>query len=265
MIRNCICARRWKTPQLIVVLFAIELAGTVASLAMFGVASPNTYRTDLWKDGGLNGFNSDPDAILFAYANYEPIPKIPLIWSQFQTNFNVIVSVLSMFVLLIKGVMWVMHLWMPLISLIMHSIITALWAFSVYAQASPDYSDPKHPSKLPWYLTKSCSVAKNPARVYHGCTLAKGTFAVTVIMLALFAFHLPLAIYSMIPGKSNQHNRMDSDPTEMDLKRAGTDNESPASETSDKPNWSSQAQNPMTPRTLAFNTLSNDLPLRNHK
>ena len=67
-------------------MFAVEFAGTVASLALFGIASPDLYRTGLWKDGGLNGFNSDPDEILYAYANYRPIPKIPLVWSQMYVS-----------------------------------------------------------------------------------------------------------------------------------------------------------------------------------
>ncbi|PBP15274.1 hypothetical protein BUE80_DR013994, partial [Diplocarpon rosae] len=35
---------------------------------------------------------------------------------------------------------------------------------------------------------------------HHNCVLAKSTFAVTVIMLAIFLFNLILGIWSMIPS-----------------------------------------------------------------
>lgn len=57
-----------------------ELPFTVANLALFGIASPNAYRSILWKEGGLMGFNSDPSTVVYAYANYRPV-TIPLIWS----------------------------------------------------------------------------------------------------------------------------------------------------------------------------------------
>lgn len=60
----------------------LELAGTVAGLALFGIADPNLFRTRLWTVGANNGFNSSPTEILYAYANHRPIPKIPFVWSQ---------------------------------------------------------------------------------------------------------------------------------------------------------------------------------------
>jgi hypothetical protein len=64
------------------VLFIIELAGTVAALALFGIASPDNFRTDLWIDGGKNHFNSNPNDLIYLYANYRPIPATPLVWSS---------------------------------------------------------------------------------------------------------------------------------------------------------------------------------------
>jgi hypothetical protein len=75
-------SRKWKMPKVLYALFFIELAGTVAALALFGIADPNLFRTALWQIGADNGFNSSPNVILFAYANYRPIPKIPFVWSQ---------------------------------------------------------------------------------------------------------------------------------------------------------------------------------------
>jgi hypothetical protein len=75
-------SRRWKWPKVLIALFVVELLGTVAVLALFGIADPNLYRTKLWQIGFDNGFNSNPKMVLYAYANHRPIPKIPFVWSQ---------------------------------------------------------------------------------------------------------------------------------------------------------------------------------------
>lgn len=67
---------------MLVSLFVFELAGTVAALTLFGIADPDLFRTALWQVGSDNGFNSSPKQILYAYANYRPIPKTPFVWSQ---------------------------------------------------------------------------------------------------------------------------------------------------------------------------------------
>jgi hypothetical protein len=98
------------------------------------------------------------------------------------TSFNVVVSVFSMFMLLVKLVMFVMHIWIPLLSCIVNVVLIALWTVSIYGQAGPDYSDPQHPSPSAWYVTKSCSYAS--ASGYYGyCMQAKGAFAATCLML----------------------------------------------------------------------------------
>jgi hypothetical protein len=74
--------RKWKYPRVLIALMVIELAGTVPALALFGIASPDLYRTTMWQIGYDNGFNSSPAQILYAYANYRPLPKTPFVWSQ---------------------------------------------------------------------------------------------------------------------------------------------------------------------------------------
>jgi hypothetical protein len=212
--------RRWKWPKVLIALMVIELAGTVPALALFGIASPNLYRTKLWRIGSDNGFNSSPLQVLYAYANYRPIPKIPFVWSQSYdppssqsaqethintqtrlTDFNVAVSVLSMFVLLVKAAMFLLHIWYPILSTLTNLPIVVLWAVSVYGQMGPDHSDPKHPSNIAWYLTKSCSYAR-PSGNYGYCLQAKGAFAVTVVMLYVF-FPWPLPKYKSNTPQSN--------------------------------------------------------------
>lgn len=168
-----------------------------------------------------------------------------------------------------------MHMWIPLVSLIINAIVIALWCVSVYGQAGPDYSDPEHPSSVAWYVAKSCSYAE-PSGNKHGCQMAKGSFAASVIMLyvplsrptlsqslmflrAIFTANLVLSIWSMIPTKAMKEARNSSKEEEM----------SPASETSGEKLWEMRNMpqptptfQPYTPRTLAFNTLDRQLPLR---
>lgn len=60
----------------------LELIGLIAVLVIFGIAQPDLYRTKMWQIGFDNGLNSNPNMILYAYANFKPLPKVPLIWSS---------------------------------------------------------------------------------------------------------------------------------------------------------------------------------------
>jgi hypothetical protein len=101
-------------------------------------------------------------------------------WNRL-TSFNVAISVLSTFLLMVKVVMFIMHIWFPILGTIVNAAITVLWVVSIYGQAGPDHSDRQYPSNVAWYITKSCSYAQ-PSGSEHYCLMAKGTFAVTVVM-----------------------------------------------------------------------------------
>lgn len=60
---------------------AVELPFIIVILTLTGIASHDLYRTRLWQDGADNGFNSAPDEILYAMANYRPY-KVPTVWSS---------------------------------------------------------------------------------------------------------------------------------------------------------------------------------------
>jgi len=102
-----------------------------------------------------------------------------------MTNFNVVISVLSMFILLVKTTMFVMHVFIPLLSLFVHGLLIALYAVSVRNQSAADMSDMQHPSPgLPWYLSKGCKDAKPENKGY--CLQARGSFAVACVMLYVY-------------------------------------------------------------------------------
>jgi hypothetical protein len=152
-----------------------------------------------------------------------------------------------------------MHCWYPIMSSIVNIVLVALWTVSVYGQAGPDHSDPKHPSSVPWYITKSCNYAR-PSGNHAYCLQAKGAFAATVFMLFLFVFNLGLGIWSAIPSaQAKAARKLEVDDLQGD---------SPTSDASDR-RWEMSAvpptptgKQPFTPRTLAFNTLDRKLPLR---
>ncbi|PNS21439.1 hypothetical protein CAC42_1218 [Sphaceloma murrayae] len=231
--KRIIVARQWRLPKAVLAFFAVEFCLTVAALALFGIADPNLYRTKLWLDGALNGFNSHPEQVLYAYANHEK-PVIPLVWSQTWaiayvpeqdeltngipsiTTFNLVISILSTFLLLVKSVMFVMKTWFPIISLCIHMALTALYTFSTYAQLSSDKSDPTRiQDGPPWYITKSCDVVHNPGN-YGYCRQAKASMAVAAAMAGILFIQIILALISIVPSELEKHMRGVYDHDELD-------------------------------------------------
>lgn len=98
------------------------------------------------------------------------------------TDFNVAISVISLFVMLAKMIAYIMHVYYPLLASLVNLTLVALYAASVGGQAGPDYLDPTRPSPVAWYIAKSCSVTPNHS-VQSSCKMAKGTFATTILML----------------------------------------------------------------------------------
>lgn len=86
-----------------------------------------------------------------------------------------------MFIMLVKFVLYALHIWFPFVSNVINVILTALYVVSIYGQAGPDNSDPRHPSSVAWYLRKSCSYAEESGNKQY-CIQAQGTFAATVIL-----------------------------------------------------------------------------------
>jgi len=257
--------RHWRYANLMYGLFVVEFLLIVAVLTLFGIADPNTYRTKLWQNGADKGFNSDPSIVLYSYANYRPIDT-PVVWSQFTTTFNVVASVLGMFILLVKVVVFVMHLFLPLLSVFVHGLMLALFAVSLRNQSTPDMSDPDNPSPgLPWYMSKGCSYATPSNKGF--CMQARASFGVTCTMVALYSIYLIYSIYSTIPTQHERALRADN----IELKKLTEYR--PQTMTRDEQRdmnrqiflnlpktpttpWGRDPSNPMTPRTVAFTQLN---------
>ena len=101
-----------------------------------------------------------------------------------MTQFNVVVSVLSMFIMLVKTTMYVLHTWLPILSAVVHALIIVLYAIALRNQATPDLSETNVPNlskNLPWYLEKGCSFATKQNHGY--CMQARASFGVTCTLL----------------------------------------------------------------------------------
>jgi hypothetical protein len=94
----------------------------------------------------------------------------------------VAISVLSLFILLVKLITFIMKGWMPLIALVVNIALTTLYAVSVYGQIGPDYTDPRYPAPAAWYFRYGCDMAKEWG-VYKSCQIAQSSLGVTFYML----------------------------------------------------------------------------------
>lgn len=259
--------KKWRWERLILFLMILEFPLTVVDLTLFGVAAPNTYRTKLWKEGGLHGFNSDPTTILYAYANYRPV-NIPMIWSSYHTQFNLVISVLTMFLYLVKFTMFITHVFYPLVSLVLHLLLVGLWSYSVRLQTGPDTIDPERINNgAPWYITKNCDVASTKENKQY-CMQAKSAFAITLIMLIMFAIHAIAAAWSLWPTKEQRiaHQTKVAEKKAEKEKWAALEDDSMSPEQQWQHMWELQQlprtpgtagglKSPMTPTTRAFNAL----------
>lgn len=195
--------RRHRHYKLTLWLMVAELPITVVILTLTGIASHNTYRTLLWQDGADNGFNSAPNAALYAAANYRPYTA-PMVWSSFMTNYNLVIGVVSTFLLIVKFPVHCMHLFFPPIGAFIHGAIMVLYIVSVRFQGGSDMSDPKHPQPgPPWYITKSCSVAVHKSNVGY-CEQAKALFAVSIVMIVLYFVEFVIIVHSCFITKEER-------------------------------------------------------------
>jgi hypothetical protein len=110
------------------------------------------------------------------------LSRLSLLTHCSTTSFNIAISVLGMFILLVKVVLFVMHLFLPILSLLVHALMVALYAVSLHNQSAPDMSDPDKPSPgLPWYMSKGCKYATPSNEGF--CMQARASFGVTCAMV----------------------------------------------------------------------------------
>lgn len=88
-----------------------------------------------------------------------------------------------MFFYLIKATMWLLHVFHPIFSILLHIPLLAIWAYGIHIQTSPDTIDPLRSNNgAPWYITKNCNIVSDH-HIRSYCMQAKSSFAVSCIML----------------------------------------------------------------------------------
>lgn len=152
--RVCSPATRLKMPTpLTIFLTIIETGIILTTLTLFAYGYPNATRDALWEEGGVHQFNSNPKLRIYFYANHLEPPDIPYIWSQRFSDFNLAVAILSFWVFITKCLLRVLSVVNKWTEFFLHCCLMPFWIVCLSGQQSTDYSDPKHPSHIPWYLT----------------------------------------------------------------------------------------------------------------
>ncbi|AEO53131.1 hypothetical protein MYCTH_2085599 [Thermothelomyces thermophilus ATCC 42464] len=244
-----------------------ELAGIVPLLVLFGLQQPDGFRSLFWRIGFENKQNSNPNMILYAYANYQPLPTVPFVWSKTLTNYNVAISILSLFILLAKMIATIMKVFYPIFGTIISLVLVVLYTVSIYGQAGPDYADPRYPSPTPWHLRIGCSLAE-PYGAAKTCRMVQATLGVTVYLLTVYLCQLGFAIWAMLPNKELDMYDSDAEDDDDDGHPAKAKNKAAASVVQLQPAPApapapAADKTPFTPRTQAFHALERKLPLRN--
>lgn len=198
---GCFIPRQWRLARIVYIFMILEFPFTVANLTLFGIASPNLYRDILWAEGGKRGFNSEPSDIVYSYANYRPV-KIPMVWSTFNTQYNLYIGVVCMFFYLIKVTGWLLHVFYPIFSLPLHIGLMALWAVSIAVQTGSDTIDAEHQNHgAPWYITKNCNIVEDKT-IRGYCHQAKSSFAISICMLYVVT-HFPPSFHTFQENPPN--------------------------------------------------------------
>jgi len=263
-------AHRWRLPKVIIALLVTELPLTVVCLLLFGIAQGDTYQTKLWENGYVKGFNSGPTQVVYDYTTYHKA-TVPLIWSAYMVDFNVVVSVFSMFLLLVKATLYILYLWIPILSVAVSGLEVALYSISLSNQSAPDMSDPQQPNPgLAWYLSKGCSYATKGN--YSYCMQARAAYGTTCVMVALFTVYFLVSIHSCWITNDEKIERLEEKEFDIEMKRIHA-SFAAEDEMTRQEKWEMNRQifmnlpktpttpgfglnYPMTPRTVAFTQLN---------
>lgn len=182
--------------------------------------------------------------------------------------------------------MYITHVFDPIISVVIHGALIALYSISIHNQAASDMSDPRHPqSGPPWYITKSCGAPVDPKNKGY-CMQAKGAFAVSILLVyvtpkietdpnhilhflsntlanslvdsVLFFAYFLLSLFSLYPTKTHRAIHRGSKIPDEESSRPWEMTNAPQT-----PGTTGGLKSPTTPRTMAFETLSGDRPAKN--
>ncbi|KZL82756.1 hypothetical protein CI238_10094 [Colletotrichum incanum] len=186
-------------------LFIGEFCLSLTAVGLFWSTSSGHFREKLWEYGGVKGWNSNPNHRVYSYANYEEPPEIPLIWSPSLTDATLAVALLSIIFLVARITVEYFGQMSRTFSLIYGTFLIFFWFHSIESQASGDFSDPKHSSRHPWYLTRHCQ-----RDIATACRVAQASFIISVLASLLYSERLiataleAIKAYRTTPGSGYQ-------------------------------------------------------------
>ncbi|KAL3291637.1 hypothetical protein RB213_008670 [Colletotrichum asianum] len=165
----------------VALLLCLESVVVLGALALFGIAYPDRFRSRLWRNGGEEGWCSNPRLRIYFYANYEEPPEMPRIWSQHLTTFNAATAVLSLAVLFARTTIAALRYDARWTNTAYDAVLAGLWAWSAAAQGGADLTE--HLMPRPWCLVRGCEEAWRGNRSW--CRIAKWEYG-WAIMAAIF-------------------------------------------------------------------------------
>lgn len=111
-----------------------------------------------------------------------PADSSLMIASRSLTNFNVAISIISLFFLLAKLITFIMKVYYPIFAILINLALIALYSVSVYGQVGPDYADPRYPAPAAWYFRQGCGLAQKYGK-YRSCQIAQASLGITLLMM----------------------------------------------------------------------------------
>jgi hypothetical protein len=266
--------KKYRSHRTVLIMMVVEFPFILMVMIVTGIASHDLYQTSLWQDGANNGFNSAPNQVVYALTNGRSY-SVPIVWSSFITNFNLIVGVLSAFILLGKLFLHILRIFVPPLSAILHAVLFSLFVVSTRYQAGSDMSDSRHPQPgPPWYITKNCNVAYSASNIGY-CQQAKCLFAVSVILCVIYFVQFALGLMSCFNTEVEREEWLQRRAEKRAEKMAEQEIlreyqevlKSPAYAIPMTPASMMTSAAPVSPHSLAFSRMDSrpsDLPLRNH-
>ncbi|KAF6814736.1 hypothetical protein CMUS01_12589 [Colletotrichum musicola] len=186
-------------------LLCLESIIVVGALVLFGAAYPDRLRSRLWRNGGEEGWCSNPRLRIYFYANYEEPPVIPLIWSQRLTTSNTAIAVLGLAILFARITIAALRYEARRTNAGYDVLLAVLWALSAAAQNRADLSDPEHLMERPWYLVRGCGEAWSQNRGW--CRMAKREYAWAIVAAMFYAARIVGTLGVVVYEKGRRDGR----------------------------------------------------------
>lgn len=104
------------------------------------------------------------------------------------TQATLAIALLSLVLFMTRIVLGISRQMSRTISIIYDGILSFFWFRLLLSQASGDFSDPRHPSPRPWFLTRTC-----PTDTAAACYIAQAGFAISILATVFYGGRLVAA------------------------------------------------------------------------